>query len=58
MGIPKQYRSMQEFEREELKPHFKIGFSFDDLMQETMLGPNELLFDDMQDDLIPERTTL
>jgi hypothetical protein len=45
---------MEEFEREELRPHNKAGFSLDDLMQETMLHQSDLLFDDQVDDLEPE----
>jgi hypothetical protein len=54
MGIPRSYRSMEEFEREELRPHNKAGFSLDDLMQETMMHQSDLLFDDQVDDLEPE----
>ena len=32
---PKTYRSMEEFEREELRPGQKAGFSLDDLIQEA-----------------------
>ena len=51
MPAPKQYRSIEEFEREELRPHNKIGFSFEDLMQETTFDSAELLFDDQADEL-------
>ena len=37
MAVPKSYRTIEEFEREELRPQYKVGFSLDDLMQETML---------------------
>src|SRR4029079_18258329 len=30
-GLPKSYRTMEEFEREEIRPSFRIGFSIDDL---------------------------
>jgi hypothetical protein len=50
MSLPKSYRSIEDFEREELRPNNKIGFSFDDLMQETMLHQNDLLFDDQVDE--------
>jgi hypothetical protein len=50
MPLPKSYRNMQEFEREELRPGFKAGFSLDDLMQETMLHESDLLFDDQVDE--------
>ena len=35
MGVPKSYRSMEEFERETIRPDMKCGFSLDDLMQDT-----------------------
>jgi hypothetical protein len=54
MSMPKSYRTIEEFEREELKPSFKAGFSFDDLMQETMLHENDLLFDDQHDEYEPD----
>jgi hypothetical protein len=54
MALPKSYRSIEEFEREELRPSQKAGFSLDDLMQETMLHESDLLFDDQVDDLEPE----
>ena len=47
---PKSYRSIEEFEREELRPSFKVGFSFEDLMQETSFEGSELLFDDQKDE--------
>jgi hypothetical protein len=54
MAVPKHYRSIEEFQREELRPSFKVGFSFDDLMQETTFGQSELLFDDSIDELDPD----
>jgi len=53
MAQPKSYRSIEDFQREELQPSNKAGFSFDDLMQETMLHPNDLLFDDQVDEYEP-----
>jgi hypothetical protein len=50
MSQPKSYRSIEEFQREELRPQYKAGFSFDDLMQETMLNGSDLLFDDQVDE--------
>jgi hypothetical protein len=50
MALPRSYRSIEEFQREELRPQNKVGFSFDDLMQETMLHENDLLFDDQRDE--------
>ena len=54
MPLPKSYRSIEEFEREELRPNNKAGFSLDDLMQETMLHQSDLLFDDQVDELEPD----
>lgn len=54
MGVPKSYRSIEEFEREELRPQYKVGFSFDDLMQETMFDASDMLFDDTVDEYDPE----
>jgi hypothetical protein len=50
MPMPKSYRTIEDFEREELRPSNKIGFDFDDLTQETMLHENDLLFDDQRDE--------
>jgi hypothetical protein len=50
MSMPKSYRTIEEFQREELRPGFKAGFSLDDLMQETQLHESDLLFDDQHDE--------
>ncbi len=50
MAVPKNYRTIEEFEREELRPQFKIGFSFEELMQETTFEGSDLLFDDTVDE--------
>ena len=52
---PKQYRSMAEFQREEIQPYKKAGWSLDDLYAEARFnpgkddsldeGPKELNFD-------------
>jgi hypothetical protein len=54
MALPKNYRSMEEFEREVLRPNFKIGFSLEDLMQETIFEGSDMLFDDQVDELDPD----
>jgi hypothetical protein len=54
MSQPKSYRTIEEFQREELRPQYKAGFSLDDLMQETMLRESDLLFDDQIDEYDPE----
>ena len=50
MALPRNYRSIEEFEREELRPQNKAGFSLDDLMQETMMQQSDMLFDDSVDE--------
>ena len=54
MSVPKHYRTIEEFEREELRPQYKIGFSFEDLMQESTFNGSDLLFDDTKDALDPD----
>lgn len=50
MAVPKSYRTIEEFEREELRPHFKVGFSLDDLTQEAAYDSSDMLFDDQYDE--------
>jgi hypothetical protein len=50
MPVPRNYKTIEEFEREELRPSNKAGFSLDDLMQETQLHESDLLFDDQVDE--------
>lgn len=38
---PKTYRNLEEFEREELNPHKKMGWSLDDLYQEAAFRPGK-----------------
>lgn len=38
---PKRYRSLQEFEREELSQQKKAGWSLDDLYSEAKFNPGE-----------------
>jgi hypothetical protein len=54
MAAPKSYRSIEEFEREELRPHFKVGFSLDDVITESTFGASDMLFDDTVDEYDPE----
>jgi hypothetical protein len=42
-GLPRSYRSIEEFEREEIRPSLRIGFSLDDLEENAFEG--ELAFD-------------
>ena len=53
MGIPKNYRSIEEFEREELLNQTKVGFSLDDLIQESTFNGSDMLFDDQHDEYDP-----
>ena len=55
MGVPKSYRSMEEFERETIRPDMKYGFSLDDLMQDTSFENSDLLFDDTVDEYDPDQ---
>ncbi|MFK7985372.1 MAG: hypothetical protein AB8I08_05010 [Sandaracinaceae bacterium] len=57
MRGPRQYRSLEEFEREEIRSHIKLGWSLDDLYNEANIhkrhsgeeeeerDPRELNFD-------------
>lgn len=53
MAVPKSYRSIEDFEREELRPQFKVGFTLDDLVQESMFNTSDMLFDDTVDEYEP-----
>jgi hypothetical protein len=55
MSVPRSYRSMEEFEREAIRPDLKCGFSLDDLMQDTTFEGSDLLFDDTVDEYDPDR---
>jgi hypothetical protein len=55
MAAPKNYRSIEEFEREELRPQYKVGFSLEDLMQETVFQSSDMLFDDTFDAYDPDQ---
>ena len=54
MPLPKSYRTIEEFQREELRAQSKAGYSFDDLMQEATLYESDMLFDDQVDELEPD----
>ena len=54
MTVPKSYRSIEEFQREEIRRDMKLGFCLDDLMQDTAFeGGSDLLFDDTVDEYDP-----
>ncbi len=55
MGVPKSYRTIEEFERETIRPDMKCGFSLDDLMQDTTFHGSDLLFDDTVDEYDPDQ---
>lgn len=38
---PKRYSTYQDFEREEIRPYFRIGFSVDDLENEASYRDRE-----------------
>ena len=44
MGQPRSYRTMEEFEREEIRPSFRIGFTLDDIEDSGFEG--ELCFEE------------
>jgi hypothetical protein len=47
---PKHYRSLEEFEREEIQPGMKCGWSLDDLYQEANFHhPEDDLYDSMSE---------
>jgi hypothetical protein len=35
MSSPKSYRTYADFEREEIRPSFKVGFSMEDMVEEA-----------------------
>jgi hypothetical protein len=53
MSRPRSYSSYAEFEREEIRPNFKIGFSIDDL-EEAASFDYEPLFDEEGDDFFED----
>jgi hypothetical protein len=44
MGQPRSYRTIEEFEREEIRPSFRIGFTLDDIEDSGFEG--ELCFEE------------
>ncbi len=52
--MARNYRSIEEFSREELRPGFKAGYSFEDLMQETHQEGSDMLFDETFDAYDPD----
>jgi hypothetical protein len=54
MPVPRNYRTIEEFAREELRNEYKVGFSLEDLMQETVFEGSDMLFDDQHDEYDPD----
>jgi hypothetical protein len=52
---PRNYRTMEEFEREEIRPSFKIGFSIDDFEETSFESETEVGFDEFQLDSVDEQ---
>jgi hypothetical protein len=50
-GGPKYYDSFQAFEREEIRPLFRIGFSVDDLENEAAFRERDFLAEDELEEL-------
>ena len=48
---PKRYNSYQDFEREEIRPYFRIGFSVDDLENEANFRDRDYSAEDEIEDL-------
>ena len=55
-GLPRSYRSIEEFEREEIRPGFRIGFCLDDLEESAFEG--ELNFELEREEKAFERDVL
>lgn len=45
-NAPRSYESYQDFEREEIRPLFRIGFSLDDLENEANFRERDFLIED------------
>ena len=52
---PRNYRTMEEFEREEIRPSFKIGFCVDDLEETSFEAETEVGFEEFQLDSVDEQ---
>ena len=46
MSTPKNYRSFAEFQREEIRPEQKLGWSIDDLWKDAELRVGDTPFED------------
>ena len=52
---PMKYRTMEEFEREEIRPSFRIGFSIDDFEETSFEAESEVGFEEFQLDSVDEQ---
>ena len=49
---PRNYRTLEEFEREEIRPSFKIGFCIDDFEETSFEAESEVGFEEFQLDSV------
>jgi hypothetical protein len=52
---PRNYQSLAEFEREEIRPSFRIGFSIDDFEETSFESENEVATQEFQLDTVDEQ---
>ena len=52
---PRNYRTMEEFEREEIRPSFRIGFSIDDFEETSFEAESEVGTEEFQLDSVDEQ---
>jgi hypothetical protein len=52
---PRNYRTLEEFEREEIRPSFRIGFSIDDFEETSFEAEAEVGFQEFQLDSVDEQ---
>ena len=52
---PRNYQSLAEFEREEIRPSFRIGFSIDDFEETSFESENEVATQEFQLDAVDEQ---
>ena len=52
---PRNYRTLEEFEREEIRPSFRIGFSIDDFEETSFEAESEVGAEEFQLDSVDEQ---
>ena len=52
---PRNYQSLAVFEREEIRPSFRIGFSIDDFEETSFESENEVATQEFQLDAVDEQ---